>query len=54
MNNRFPVFTHMKEGYRRWTYSIENYFKNNFYINLNLTNNQLYLKEKKDSITDTF
>ena len=55
MNNRFPIFNkyEMKDiddGY----YKIENFFKTNIYINLNLNDNQLYLKEKNESKTEKF
>ena len=33
-------------------YKIENFFKSNMYINLNLTDNQLYLKENNDSLNE--
>ena len=52
MNKRFPVFNkYEKRDIEDWIYKIENYFKDNMYINLNITDKQLYLKEKKNSIT---
>jgi len=55
MNNRFPILNkHEKKDIDDGYYKIENFFKTNIYINLNLNNNQLYLKEKNYSINDIF
>ena len=55
MNKRFPFINkYEKRDIDDGIYKIENFFKSNMYINLNLTDNQLYLKEKNDSRIDTF
>ena len=55
MNKRFPRFNkYERRDIEDGIYKIENFLKNNMYINLNLTANQLYLKEKKKSINDIF
>ena len=55
MNNRFPIFNkYEKKDIDDGNYKIENFLKTNIYINLNLNDNQLYLKEKNESKTKKF
>ena len=55
MNKRFPFLNkYEKRDIDDGIYKFQNFFKDNMYVNLNLTDNQLYLKEKNASITDTF
>ena len=55
MNKRFPfINNYEKRDIDDGIYKLEHFFKENMYINLNLTDNQLYLKEKNDSRIDTF
>ena len=53
MNKRFPNFNEYKD-IDNGIYRIENFSKDNMYINLNLNDNTLYLKEKNKLITDKF
>jgi hypothetical protein len=53
MNKRFPFSNkYEKRDIDDGIYKIENFFKSNIYINLNLTDNQLYLKENNDSLNE--
>ncbi len=53
MNKRFPFINkYEKRDIDDGIYKIENFFKSNMYINLNLTDNQLYLKENNDSLNE--
>ena len=55
MNKRFPFFNkYEKSDINDGIYKIENFFKENMYINVNFNDNKLYLKEKNDSINDMF
>ena len=53
MNKRFPIFNkYEKRDIDDGIYKIENFYKSNMYINLNLNDNQLYLKENNNSLIE--